>query len=84
MEVNAVVGRDFLPMLAGGVAAPLAARVIPGGGGPLMTGAVGLVAAIWGKGAVKVAGQGALLVSAVDLVAGLVQGTGKSADGFDF
>lgn len=86
-DVNATLGADFVPMLAGAVVAPIVANFLPLGGtfGPLAPAAVGLGLAAFGKGAVKNMGQGALLVSAVGLLGNLLGAMNKGAgDAFDF
>ena len=85
-DIKAVTPSHFVPMLAGAVAAPLIASVVPGLNrlgvwAPL---AAGAALAYFGSGQIRAAGQGAVLVAAVGLVApmlGGLLGGGKSDNG---
>lgn len=81
-EVEAITGSDFVPELIGALAAPLIAGFLPeplSSAGPVATLAVGVGMAMLGKGAVRKAGQGATLVSAVGLAAPLFDSIGNAA-----
>lgn len=74
-------GSGFVPMVAGGVAAPLIAGAIPGLGnfGSLAPLTAGALMAYFGKGALRQAGQGAVISSSVALLSPVLSGAGKSA-----
>lgn len=75
-QIEAIAPPDFLPLLAGAIAVPLAAGVVPGINrlGPLAPLALGAGAAALGKGNIRKAGQGAVLVSAVSFIGPMLAG----------
>lgn len=81
-DIKAVTGgKEFVPMVAGGIAAPIMAGFIPGLGklGPLAPLGAGALLAYFGKGALRQAGQGAVVVSTVGLVGPMLAGLGENA-----
>jgi hypothetical protein len=73
-DIQAVAAPGFGAQVAGAVAVPLASTFVPGINqmGPLAPLALGAATAYFGKGAVRKAGQGAVLVSSAALIGPLI------------